>query len=329
MRNREPASTDELIDELAELVERLRRNPPSRVDVKILLRTVKELRYAFKVFAQYRDRRKVTVFGSARVPPDNASYRQAVEFGRRMAEADWMVITGAASGIMQAGHQGAGRDASMGVKILLPFEENANPIIAGDPKLVHLKYFFTRKLLFVKETDATAIFPGGFGTLDEAFEVLTLVQTGKRETIPIVYIDEPGGDYWQNWQQYVERQLLRRGYISESDLSLYKITDDIEEAVSEIRNFYRVYHSMRYVGDTLVLRLQRPLSEQLLAEINSEFADIVASGKFEQCGALPIEQQENDLVELPRLAFNFVRRDFGRLRQLIDKINSYDRCGSA
>ncbi len=322
-RNREPVSTEGLIDELVAVAERLRRDTPSRVDVKILLRTLKELRYAFKVFAPYRSQRKVTVFGSARVPADDPCYRQAVRFGRAMAQAGWMVITGAARGIMEAGHEGAGRDASIGVKILLPFEEEANPIIAGDPKLVHLKYFFTRKLLFVKETDATAIFPGGFGTLDEAFEVLTLVQTGKRETIPIVYVDEPDGDYWLNWQQYVKRQLLERGYISESDLCLFKVTDDVNEAISEILGFYRVYHSMRYVGETLVLRLQRPLSAELLERINTQFADIVASGKFQQCEAFPEEREEGELVELPRLAFKFVRRDFGRLRQLIDTINSF------
>jgi hypothetical protein len=232
-----------------------------------------------------------------------------------------MVITGAASGIMEAGHVGAGRENSIGVNILLPFEQEANAIIAGDVKLMHLKYFFTRKLLFVKESDAIALFPGGFGTQDEGFEVLTLVQTGKSHLIPIVLIDEPGGDYWKRWQRYIEDVLLARQMISPNDLALYRVTDSVDEAVAEVSGFYRVYHSMRYVKGDLVLRLQRPLATPLLERIRQEFADIVVAGTFEQTAALPAEANDPHLAALPRLRFRFDRRSLGRLRILIDVIN--------
>ena len=237
---------------------------PSRGDLKIISRTLRELRYAFKVFSPYRRLRKVTMFGSARTPPEHPTYKIAVEFGRAMAAHHWLIITGAASGIMEAGHVGAGRENSMGLNILLPFEQSANKVIAGDAKLVHMKYFFTRKLMFVKETDAICLMPGGFGTLDEGLEVLTLLQTGKHDMLPIVMLDEPGGDYWREWQRFVEKQLLGRGMISPEDLSLYKLTDTVEEAVAEILGFYRVYHSMRYVREQLVLRLMQAPSEALL-----------------------------------------------------------------
>src|SRR5262249_55781270 len=219
----------------------LLRDGVSRGDLKLLTTALKELRYCFKVFTAYRHVRKVTVFGSARLPASDASYQAAVEFGRLMAEAGWMVITGAAAGIMEAGHVGAGRDRSIGVNILLPFEQHANPVIEGDRKLMHLKYFFTRKLLFVKESDAVALFPGGFGTQDEGFEVLTLVQTGKSHLFPIVMIDEPGGDYWTRWQEFVTTVLVGRKLISPEDLSLYRICAGVEAAVEEVLGFYRVY----------------------------------------------------------------------------------------
>src|SRR6266404_6816185 len=249
--SRAPLGIEQLIQQLKETADKLIRDQANRGDVKLLNTALKELRYAFKVFAPYRNRRKVTVFGSARLPPEHSAYHQAVEFSRRVAETGYMVITGAASGIMEAGHVGAGRANSIGVNILLPFEQDANAVIAGDAKLMHLKYFFTRKLLFVKESDAVALFPGGFGTQDEGFEVLTLVQTGKSHLFPIVMVDEPGGDYWLRWQRYVEEVLLARQMISANDLALYKVTDSVEEAVLEVLNFYRVYHSMRYVGDEL------------------------------------------------------------------------------
>src|SRR5207302_1574712 len=268
------------VQQIKDTANKLMLDGANRGDVKLLSVALRELRYAFKVFAAYRNRRKVTVFGSARLPLDDPSCVQAIEFGKRLAEHDYFVITGAASGIMEAGHVGAGREHSIGVNILLPFEQEANTIIRNDHKLMHLKYFFTRKLLFVKESDAVALFPGGFGTLDEAFEVLTLIQTGKSHLFPIVMIDEPGGDYWKQWKHYVEEVLLKRGMISPPDMALFKVTDSVDDAVAEIVNFYRVYHSMRYVDGHLVLRLQHALPEPLLERIRAEFADIVEAGTF-------------------------------------------------
>jgi uncharacterized protein (TIGR00730 family) len=318
---RQPVANEQLVQQLKETADKLIRDQANRGDIKLLNTALKELRYAFKVFAPYRNQRKVTVFGSARIPPSHPAYHQAVLFSRRIVEAGFMVMTGAASGIMEAGHVGAGREHSIGVNILLPFEQEANAIIAGDIKLMHLKYFFTRKLLFVKESDAIALFPGGFGTQDEGFEVLTLVQTGKSHPIPIVLIDEPGGDYWKRWQRFVEEVLLAREMISPADLALYKLTDSVEEAVTEITGFYRVYHSLRYVKGDLVLRLQHHLSESLLERIRQEFADIVVAGTFEQTAALPAEANDSHLAALPRLRFRFDRRSLGRLRMLIDLIN--------
>src|SRR5262245_19904325 len=316
-----PLGIEQYVQQLKETADKLLRDHANRGDVKLLNTALKELRYSFKVFSAYKRRRKVTVFGSARLPLDHPACLQAVEFGRRMAEAGFMVITGAAAGIMEAGHVGAGRQNSIGVNILLPFEQEANPIISGDTKLMHLKYFFTRKLLFVKESDAIALFPGGFGTQDEAFEVLTLAQTGKSHLFPIVLVDEPGGDYWRHWLRFVEDVLLARGLISPADMALFKLTDSVEEAVAEVLGFYRVYHSMRYVRGELVLRLQSPLSEATLRQIRSEFADILASGTFEQTAALPDEANDPHLAQLPRLRFRFNRHSLGRLRLLIDVIN--------
>jgi hypothetical protein len=318
---RPPISIEELVQQLKETADKLIRDGANRGDVKLLSTALKELRYAFKVFSPYKGRRKVTVFGSARVGPDHPAYRQAVAFGRRAADAGFMVITGAASGIMEAGHVGASRENSIGVNILLPFEQEANAVIAGDVKLMHLKYFFTRKLLFVKESDAVALFPGGFGTQDEGFEVLTLIQTGKSHIFPVVMVDEPGGDYWKKWHAYITEALLDRGMISPADLSLYKITDSVDEAVAEVTGFYRVYHSMRYVNGDLVLRLQHALPEALLGRLRAEFADIVEGGTFEQTAALPEEANDPHLAALPRLRFRFDRRSLGRLRQLIDLVN--------
>jgi uncharacterized protein (TIGR00730 family) len=319
---RQPVSIEQLVQQLKETADKLIRDHANRGDVKLLSTALKELRYAFKVFGPYRHRRKVTVFGSARLPPEHPAYQAAVEFGRRIAEAGYMVITGAASGIMEAGHLGAGRENSIGVNILLPFEQDANAVIAGDAKLMHLKYFFTRKLLFVKESDAVALFPGGFGTQDEGFEVLTLVQTGKSHIFPIVMVDEPGGDYWQRWQDYVEQVLLARGMISPADMALFKVTDSLEEAVTEVLQFYRVYHSMRYVHHDLVLRLQHALDERFLEQIRRDFSDIVERGTFEQTAALPAEANDPHVANLPRLRFHFDRRNLGRLRMLIDVINA-------
>ncbi len=312
---------DDLVEQIKESADKLALDGSSRGDLKILSRAMRELRYAFKVFAPYRDRRKVTVFGSARTEPTEPAYQQAVAFGRAMAENEWLVVTGAASGVMEAGHVGAGRDYSMGLNIMLPFEQNANSIIAGDHKLVHMKYFFTRKLVFVKECDAVVCLPGGFGTLDEALEVLTLLQTGKRDMVPVVLLDAPGNDYWQSFDDFIRGRLLGRGMISPEDLSLYKITDNCQEAVDEVLGFFRVYHSMRYVKDRLVLRLKKRPSDEFLKEIKGHFGDILNRGEFKLRDALSDERDEPDLAHLPRLAFHFDRRSLGRLRQLIDSLN--------
>jgi uncharacterized protein (TIGR00730 family) len=311
----------DLIAQIKDSADKLAADQPSRGDLKILSRTLRELRYAFKVFSPYRSRRKVTVFGSARTRPDKGTYQQAVEFGKAMADCGWLVVTGAASGIMEAGHVGAGRENSMGLNIMLPFEQSSNPIIAGDPKLVHMKYFFTRKLMFVKECDAVALFPGGFGTLDEGLEVLTLLQTGKRDMVPVVFIDEPGGKFWQPFIEFFHTRLEADGMISPEDHALYKLTDSVQAGVDEILRFFKVYHSMRYVKNKLVLRLTNPISPKLLDQINENFRDILVDGDFTTGDALKEEKDEPALIALPRLVFKFNRRSLGRLRQLIDAIN--------
>ena len=302
-------------------IERLEKDQTARGDLKILSRTLRELRYAFTVFRPYRRRRKVTIFGSARTEPGHPEYESAVELGRQMAEHGWMVITGAGGGIMEAGHRGAGREASMGLNIMLPFEQSANAYIDGDPKLVTMKYFFTRKLMFVKECSAVVCLPGGFGTLDEALETLTLMQTGKQTMMPLVLLDHPDGNYWQDLGKFIDKQMLNGGMISPEDRNLYKITNSVSEAIDETLGFYSVYHSMRYVNDRLVVRLKKKLTDEQLAEIQDRFADILVDGKFQQRGPLPEEVGEPDLAELPRLVFHFDRHVLGRLRMLIDHLN--------
>jgi len=297
----------------------------TRGDLKILNSAFKELRYAFRVFSPYRHVRKVTIFGSARMTDEHRAYRQAVRFARRISEEGFMVITGAGPGIMQAGHEGAGREMSFGVNIRLPFEQTANPVILDDPKLINFKYFFTRKLIFMKETHAIVLFPGGFGTHDEGFEALTLMQTGKGTLMPLVYLDPKGDLYWDEWEDYVERQLIKRGMVSPDDRHLFTITDDIERAVREIKSFYSVYHSLRYVRDILVLRLQRSLPRSKVEALNEEFKDILVSGKIEQRDAFPEEANQHEIAHLPRLAMKFDRHQFGKLRALVDRVNGWDR----
>lgn len=315
-------SNENYIEQLKKTADKFLTDNASRGDIKMVVTAVKELRYALKVFAPFRQRHKVTIFGSARIAPDHPSYEQTVELSKKLADADYMVVTGAANGIMEAGHVGAGKEKSIGVNILLPFEQASNSIIHGDEKLVHLKYFFTRKLMLVKESHAVAVFPGGFGTHDELFEILTLMQTGKASLIPVVLVEEPNGDYWHLWLRFVTEVLLPRGYISPWDLSLFKITQDVDEAVDNIKNFYRNYHSMRYVGDHLIIRLKRKLSDGELIYLNERFGDVLKEGFIEQTGAHPDEHQEAHLAELPRLKFVFNRQRLGRLRQMIDVVNS-------
>ena len=311
----------ELIDEIKHTADRLAEDGATRGDLKILSRALRELRYAFKVFSPYRRNRKVTVFGSARTKPDADEWKQAELFGRRMAEEGWMVVTGAGGGIMEAAHAGCGREMAMGLNIMLPFEQQANPIIDGDDKLVNLKYFFTRKLLFVKEVHAVVSCPGGVGTQDEAFETLTLVQTGKRDLMPMVFLDKPGGTYWSSWLEYIRTELLAKEMISPGDLSLFKVTDDVEEAVDEVLDFYTVYNSMRFVRDKLILRLHREPTDEVIERLNDEFADVVAEGRIEKAETHSLEADDEHLARLPRIAFRFNRREVGRLRQMVDVLN--------
>ena len=280
---------------------------------------LRELRYAFKVFAPYAGVRKVSIFGSARTRPDAAAYRTAHEFARRIAAEGYMVITGAGSGIMRACQEGAGRERSFGVNIRLPFEQEPNEIISKDAKLTTFRYFFTRKLIFMKEADAAALFPGGFGTHDEAYECLTLVQTGKTKPMPIVFVDAPRGKYWKTWERYVEEHLLRHHLISKEDMALFKVTTSVDQAVEEITRFYRVYHSARIVGDKFVIRLLRPIASAHLVELQAKFDDIL-TGPAELAPG-PGEQELSEFPELPRLILPFNRSSYSRLRQLIDFIN--------
>jgi hypothetical protein len=312
-----------LLGELMASVWRLASDGASTGDLKLLNAALKELRYAFRVFRPYRHVRKVATFGSARVSARHPAYRMARDFGRLMAQAGWMVITGAASGIMKAGHEGAGREASFGLNIRLPFEQEANPVIERDRKLITCRYFFTRKLLFVKESHATALFPGGFGTLDEGFELLTLLQTGKTDPRPIVFVDSPRGGFWQPLLRFVDRQLVGEGMISPSDQSIYRVVTSGEEAAASILQFYSTYHSARYVGARLVLRLNRPLAPDALTKLNRAFKDLLAGGQIEQGAALPEEADEPELRHLPRLLLRFNRQQHGRLIEMIHQINAF------
>ncbi len=311
----------ELIDEIKATADKLAADKATRGDLKILSRALRELRYAFKVFTPYRRDRKVTVFGSARTQPDDPIWKQAELYGKRMAEEGWMVVTGAGGGIMEAAHAGSGREMAMGPNILLPFEQEANPVINGDPKLVNLKYFFTRKLLFVKEVHAVVSCPGGFGTQDEAFETLTLVQTGKRDLMPMVFLDKPGGTYWKGWLKFVTDELMEQGMISPSDLSLFKVTDNADEAVEEVVSFYSVYNSMRFIRDRLVLRLHSEPNDELVERLNDEFGDLVESGRIEKSEVHRLEADDEHLKDLPRLSFVFNRKAVGRLRQMVNVLN--------
>ena len=315
------AQNSDLVADIIENALKLSREVGHRGDVKVIQTAVRELRHAFRTFAPYRDRRKVTIFGSARLQPDRPEYRQAVEFGRKMAAAGFMVITGAGFGIMQAGHEGAGAENSFGVNIRLPWEQVPNPVISSNPRLITFKYFFTRKLTFIRHSDALALFPGGFGTLDEGYEALTLMQTGKSQIMPLVLIDVPGGSYWLEWDRHVRDHLLRNELISPDDLNLYQRTDSLDQAVKWITRFYRNYHSSRYVQDILILRLHHAPSPTALNALQEDFSDIVTGAPMEVIEATPDEREDADFVELPRLALGFDRKSFGRLRELIDRLN--------
>ncbi len=299
---------------------RLARDGAGRGEIKILNTALKELRYAFKIFAPYSHIPKVTIFGSSRTAEDHPEYLQAQQFAERIEQEGWMVITGAGDGIMRAGHLGAKRESSFGVAISLPFEQKTNDIIQDDPKCINFKYFFTRKLLFVKEAQAVVLFPGGLGTQDENFETLTLIQTGKANLVPVVLCDAPGGTYWTHWRQYVEQQLLNNGMISPQDMHLFKITDDVDVAVQEVLQFYRRYHSSRWVRDSLVIRLKSPLDSDHVERLNETFGDILLAGRIHTLPG-PMAAEDNECPDLQRLVMQFDRRSIGRLRLLINTVN--------
>ncbi len=310
-----------LLAEMMTTAVRISRGRSEESDFKLMNRALKEMRITEEVFYPYRNCRKVSIYGSARTKPEEPEYQTTVQFARRMREEGFMSVTGAGPGIMAAGNEGAGRDDSFGLNITLPFEASANEFIKGDPKLIDYDYFFTRKLAFVKEVDAAVGCPGGFGTMDEVFEALTLIQTGKATVYPIVLLDAPGGTYWKFWNQFIEEHLQRLKLISDHDFALFKVTDDVEEAVAEILGFYRNFHSYRYVGDKIVIRMKKKLSEKTVVHLQEEFADIIKSGEMEQGGPLKPEEDDPLLEGLPRLVFRHRRGSFGKLRLLIDAIN--------
>ena len=313
----------DLVGDIIENALKILTDVEARGDVRVIQTAVRELRYAFKMFAPYAGSRKVTMFGSARTPPTKQEYQQAVEFARKIAAAGWKVITGAGPGIMQAGHEGAGLENSFGANIRLPWEQSANPIIQHDKKLITFKYFFTRKLTFVRHSDAIVLFPGGFGTMDEGYESLTLMQTGKSRMMPLVLMDRPGGAYWKTWDKHIREHLLRNGLISADDLNLYHITDDADEAVRLVTRFYRNYHSTRFVKEQLVIRLQHRPSDTAIDGLNEDFADIITGDKIHLIEPTPEEREDNQFLDLQRIAFGFNRKDYGRLRQLIEVLNSF------
>jgi uncharacterized protein (TIGR00730 family) len=294
---------------------------PNTLNLKIMNRALRELRRGFKAFQPWADKPKIAVFGSARSDKKSAEYKMAVECSRGLVAAGYMVVTGAGPGIMEAANEGAGRENSFGVNIELPFEQQANPFIDGDPKLVNFKYFFTRKVVFVKETDGVILFPGGFGTQDEGFETLTLVQTGKAEPRPIVMVEPPGSTYWKDWDSYVKTSLLDRGLISEKDLNLYTICETSEEAIAHVTHFYQNFHSIRYIDGKLVIRVKVEPSKFLVQALNDRFGDVLHSGDIERCEIHPYEADEPGVAELHRLRLHFDQKNLGRLRQMIDLLN--------
>ena len=326
------AGTDanrDLLEDIMATAVRLATGPADRLDLKIANAALREMADAYEVFAPYREVPKVTVFGSARTLPDAPLYSQAREAARALAEAGWMVVTGAGPGIMAAAQEGAGPGRSFGVNIRLPFEQGANAFIASDPKLVEMKYFFTRKLMLMKESSGFIVLPGGFGTLDEAFELLTLLQTGKSVPAPIVLLDMPEDSYWGQWDKFLEGEVAARGLISADDRYLFTVTDDARRAAEQILGFYRNYDSCRWVGDRLVIRVRRAPGQEELARLRQRFADLSASGTLDITPPFPVEVRDGDRLDLPRLSLRFNHRSYGELRHLIDALNDLPTDGAA
>ncbi|BBO68508.1 Rossman fold protein, TIGR00730 family [Desulfosarcina alkanivorans] len=295
-----------------------------RADLKLMNASLKEMRFTAKVFGPYRTVRKVTVFGSARTPPDAPLYQMAKTLGKRLAEAGFMVITGGGPGIMQAANEGAGPEHSFGVNIRLPFEQKPNPVLVGNPRHISYKYFFNRKVAFLKEADAVVLFPGGFGTLDEAMESITLLQTGKRYPLPLIFMDEPGGTYWERLCHFLEKELSGQGYISHDDFQLMETMYRADDVVARIHHFYSRYHSLRYVGGQLVIRMLTPLDQDHVDTLKNAYGDILTpGGDMRLSGPFDEEMDEPELAGLPRLVVDFNKRAFGRLRQMVDAINDF------
>jgi len=310
----------ELVEEMIETALRFGRDHAEIADLKLYNKAMRELRYAASVFAKYHGISKVAVFGSARTKPETEEYQLARRFAARMVAEGYMLITGGGDGIMGAAQEGAGAQKSFGLNIRLPFEQKANEVIEGNPKLINFKYFFTRKLNFIKESQAFALFPGGFGTHDEGFELMTLIQTGKTPIVPIVMLDRPNGHYWEMWRRFISNDLLDAGLISKEDLNLFLITHDVESAVRHIRSFYRVFHSYRWVREKMVIRTKQSLSAESLEKLNFDFSHLLTTGKITQESALPQESDQPKIAHLPRLVLE-PKKDFGKLRHLIDAIN--------
>lgn len=313
----------DLVVSMFESVVGLARTDSDVLDLKLADTALKEMAEAFEVFRPWRHVRKVTMFGSARTAPEDPIYVLARDLARRLAHEGWMIVTGAGPGIMAAGTEGAGRERSFGVNIRLPHEQGANAFIAQDPKLIEMRYFFTRKLMLIKESHAYVVLPGGFGTLDECFELLTLLQTGKAEPAPVVLVETPEGGFWRAWLRFVEDEVVPRGYVSAPDLGFFRIVTSVEEVVTEVQRYYANFHSARWVGDLLVLRLQRLPDADALARLSEEFSDIVVSGRIKASDPLPPERTAGVHLELPRVTLRFDKVSYSRLRALIDAINDF------
>jgi hypothetical protein len=313
--------TEELMREILTSAAKLGMESRDKGDLKLVNNALKELRYAFKVFSPYRDTKKVIIFGSARSKKTSPEYIMAEEFARKISGKGYMVITGGGPGVMEAGNKGALPGKDFALNIRLPFEQKPNPYLDEKSRLINFKYFFTRKLIFVKESNATALFPGGFGTFDEGLEMLTLIQTGKSAPRPILFMEPKGSQYWKEWQVFVHKQLIKNGYISKNDLSLFRTVRNVDEAVKLIEGFYKVYHSIRYVEDLTVIRLNRAVSGKVVRYINEEFKDILIDGAIRLAPPAAEEVQKKEFLDLPRLVMNFNRRSYGRLLELIWSLN--------
>lgn len=321
VRSSSSGETEQLLKEILTTAVKLGRESSDKGDLKLVNNTLKELRYSFRIFSPYRNVKKVIIFGSARSVKTSSEYKMAEEFSRRLTEKGYMIVTGGGSGVMEAGNKGAKSGKDFALNIRLPFEQKPNPYIDEKERLINFKYFFTRKLIFIKETDVTALFPGGFGTNDEGFEMLTLMQTGKSKPRPIVLMEPAGSSYWADWKRFVRNHLLKNGFIKKEDFSLFHLAKTVDQAVKYIEDFYKIYHSIRYVKGLTVIRLNKKLTEKTLALLNKNFKDILTCGEI--CPGLPTaeEVQRGEYLELPRLIMNFNMHDYGRLCELIHIIN--------